>query len=137
MIKGWSDSFSPKFYLGLFMIIASFALGALVKVVFLVYIFDSFLRWISIILYIVSWVMLGVGVWWAGKESYEGIRRYMTYRYYHESLKEGTKKAYHKSKVVGGHVKKRLEEEKAKVREKAMKNKLYIERRFGNRKNES
>jgi high-affinity Fe2+/Pb2+ permease len=92
-MKKWQD-FSVKFYLGIFLIIASFALGALVKVVFVVYIFDTFLRWLSIIVYIITWVMLGLGIWWAGKESYKGIQRYMDYHYYQESLRKGTQQAY-------------------------------------------
>jgi high-affinity Fe2+/Pb2+ permease len=128
MINRWNDGFSVKFYLGIFMIIGSFVLGGLIKVVFLVYFFDKFLRGVSIILYIISWFMLGIGVWWAGREAYNGIRRYMDYKFYHESIKTGTRKAYQRGQIMKKHVKRRVAEEKARM------NKIYIERKFRNKK---
>ena len=49
--------------------------------------------------YIISWPMLIIGAWWAGKEYVESIKKYFSYRYYSRSVKKGTRRAYGAAKV--------------------------------------
>ena len=59
-----------------------------------------------LIVYIVSWPMLFLGIWWAGKDYYDAVKKYFSYKYYHEHMKKGTRKAIAKTKHYHGHVKK-------------------------------
>lgn len=45
-----------------------------------------------------SWPMLIVGALFAGKEYAKSLKRYFSYRFYHKSLKEKTKKVYGKAR---------------------------------------
>src|SRR3989344_6028727 len=80
--------FSGKFYLGAIMVVSSLVLGKISAAVFILYLDDVNLRWISMIIYILTWPLLFLGIWWVGKEYYDSIRRYASYRFYHESLRK-------------------------------------------------
>ena len=82
--------FSWKFYLGLFLVVFSLILGKVTLVVFLLY-SDPLVNLVSIIIYILSWPMLLLGGWWVGKEYFDAIKKYASYKFYHQSLKRGTK----------------------------------------------
>ncbi len=90
--------FSTKFYVGVVLVILSFVLGKVTNIIFIVYFNNVFWRWFSIIVYILSWPMLIVGAWWAGKEYAEKIKRYFSYRFYHDRMKNKTKKVYNQLK---------------------------------------
>ncbi len=90
--------FPFRFYLGLVLIVASLIIGALTKITLLLYFHNSTIRWASVIVYLLSWPLLAVGGWWVGSEYYRLIRRYASYRFYQESIKEGTRKAYQRTK---------------------------------------
>ncbi len=90
--------YTRKFYLGAVMIISSFLLAKLVLATFIIYFNNPLIRWLSIIVYILTWPMLFIGAWWVGKEYAKALHRYFSYQFYHRSLKEGTKKAFNKTK---------------------------------------
>ena len=102
--------FSWKFYLGVVMVIASLVIGKIAAAVFILYLDDATLRWLSILVYILTWPLLFAGIWWVGKEYYDSIRRYTSYRFYHESLKKGTRKAIGKTKELGSKVQQKVRE---------------------------
>jgi len=87
-------SYSWKFYVGIVLIVLSTLIGVATKILIFIYLQDVFWFWFNIILYILSWPMLILGVWWVGKEYADKIKRYASYRFYQESLKKGTQKAY-------------------------------------------
>ena len=63
--------------------------------------------------------MLIIGIYWVGKEYAVGIRKYLSYRFYHQSIKEKTKKALSKTKEisrrVGSKTKERLTNVKTRL----------------------
>jgi glucose/arabinose dehydrogenase len=74
--------------------------------------------------------MLIWGIWWAGKEYAESLRKYFQYKYYHNHMKVKTKKAYHATKERTQKLKERAKVKSAKLKEKTkektrkLKNKL-------------
>jgi len=109
--------FSGKFYIGVVLILLSLIIGGVTKITLILYLaspekvtWNSFL--VSLIIYIISWPMLLWGIWWTGRETYEALKRYFSYRYYHHSIKEGTKRAYHHTKILKEKVKGRLRRKK-------------------------
>ena len=68
---------------------------------------EKFVRNSMILLYVLSWPMLFLGVWWMGKEYADSLRKYFQYKYYHQSVKTGSKKAYQatKTKAIEVHTK--------------------------------
>lgn len=100
--------YTSKFYIGAVMVISSFLLAKLVLATFIIYFDRPFIRWLSIIVYVLTWPMLFIGAWWVGKEYAKALHRYFSYQFYHQSLKEGTKKAYIKTKEAHSAVKKKL-----------------------------
>ncbi len=100
--------FSFRFYVGIALIILSLIIGNITKVFFLLYFNDPDIRWISLIIYLLSWPMLIMGAWWAGRETYQALKRYFSYRFYHQQLKEGTKRVYHRTRELKDKVKQRI-----------------------------
>lgn len=89
---------SRKFYWGIVFVVVSLLIGKITTVTFIAYFPDSSLRWLSLVVYLLSWPILIIGIWWVGSEYYGHLKKYFTYRHYHESLREGTKKAYQRTK---------------------------------------
>lgn len=90
-----------RFYLGMVFIIVSLILGALAKISFIIYLNNEHIRWTSIIIYIISWPLLIIGGWWVGSEYYCLIKRYVSYKFYHEKIKSGTKTIYQQTEAKG------------------------------------
>lgn len=90
--------FPFKFYLGVIFIIASLIVGALTKITFIFYFSDDIIRWASIIVYFLSWPFLIIGGWWVGKEYYQLIKKYVSYKFYQESVRQGTRRVYRRTK---------------------------------------
>lgn len=90
--------YSWKFYTGIFLIVLSLILGKITQLIFFIYLDDSWLMWSSLIIYILSWPMMVIGIWWVGKEYADKIRKYADYKYYHQSLREGTRRVVEKTK---------------------------------------
>ncbi len=86
--------YSWKFYLGAFFVIFSTLIGIVVKFLIFVNLDQPFWFWFYVIIYILTWPVLLIGVWWVGKEYADKIRRYVSYKFYQEEIKKGTKKAY-------------------------------------------
>ncbi|MEK6846094.1 MAG: hypothetical protein AABY26_05005 [Nanoarchaeota archaeon] len=117
--------FSFKFYLGAAFIIGSLLIGALAKILLIFYFYDTFMRWTLIIIYFLTWPPLIVGAWWVGKEAADKIKKYASYKFYHHSLKEGTKRVYSGTKKAYSATKEgtRKFREKARDRTKQFKDK--------------
>tara|TARA_Y100000310_G_C20590358_1_gene767654 strand:- start:971 stop:1414 length:444 start_codon:yes stop_codon:yes gene_type:complete len=90
---GMKLKYTRKFYLGVSFFFANFLIGAIAKVIFFIYLDKTFWRWFSIIIYVISWIMLVIGVWWIGEEYAHAVKKYFTYKHYHKHIKKGTKKA--------------------------------------------
>ena len=88
------NKFSWKFYIGMAFIIVSFVIGLLTHITFVLFFNNALILWLSVIIYVLSWLMLALGAWWVGKEYYDKIKKYTNLKFYEQSLKEGTKKAY-------------------------------------------
>lgn len=106
--------FTFRFYLGIVLIVFSLVLGGVTKVLFIVYFHSQLMRWMSVVLYALSWPILILGAYWAGRESYDAIHKYAGYRYYHEHLKRHTRRAYHKTRELKERVKGKLAERRAR-----------------------
>lgn len=106
-----------KFYLGIVLIIGSFIVGKISTAAFLLYLEDASIRWLSAIAYVLSWIILIVGGWWVGKEYVEEIKKYISYKYYHESIKEGTKQVVGRTRQVVGKTRQVVGRTRAKTRE--------------------
>ena len=108
-MKFW-NYLSIKFYVGILFVALSLIIGKITTFMFLYYFNDMKIRWAAIIIYILSWPLLILGVYWIGKEYSASIKKYITYQYYHESIKSGTRKALYKTKQIGSSVKNRFDE---------------------------
>lgn len=105
--------FSLKFYLGIIFIIISLVVGNLSKILFFLYFNEVSLRLVWAVIYLVSWPVLFWGVWWAGSETYENIRKYFSYRFYKEHLHEGTQKVRERTREIKERVKNRIQRKTA------------------------
>ncbi len=124
--------FSFKFYLGAAFIIGSLLIGALTKILLIFYFYDVFMRWTLLIIYFLTWPPLIVGAWWVGKEAADKIKRYASYKFYHHSLKEGTRKVYSGTKKVYSATKERTRkfQENAKKRTRQFKENTLAKTKF-------
>ena len=86
--------------IGIILIVLNFILGVVSKALFLFYFTHEIIRTTAIIVYVFSWIPLAFGIWLVGKEYADSLRKYRSYRFYHHSLKEGTKKAIDKTKQI-------------------------------------
>ena len=100
--------FSLKFYLGIAFLIISFISGNLSKILFFLYFNDVTLRLVWALIYLCSWPLLLLGAWWTGAETYGAIKKYFSYWYYRDHIKEGTKKVYHRTKALKERVKEKI-----------------------------
>ncbi|MEK6845859.1 MAG: hypothetical protein AABY26_03815 [Nanoarchaeota archaeon] len=85
-------NFSWKFYVGIVLVIVSLIAGGIIKVLLFFYLNRPILWWTLLIVYILTWPILIWGAWWAGKEAADKIKRYFSFRFYHESVREGTRR---------------------------------------------
>ncbi len=104
--------FSLKFYIGIVFIVLSLVVGNLSKILFFLYFNDVSLRLVWALIYLVSWPLLFWGAWWAGSETYGAIRKYFSYRYYKDHIKEGTQKVYVRTKELKEKVKEKMKHPK-------------------------
>lgn len=110
--------YSGKFYAGIIIIILSFAIAKIALAAFILYYGNPWIRWLSIIIYILTWPMLFLGVWWAGKEYAKALNKYFTYKFYHESVKEGTRKAISRTRDIHSKVMHKTKDIHSKVKER-------------------
>lgn len=79
-----------KLILGLSLVLISIIAGKITTFVFILNYNEAFWRYLSIIVYIISWAVLFLGVYICGIEGKEYIQRiyqYFNYRYYHSHAK--------------------------------------------------
>ena len=74
----------------------SFVVAQIAKVTFFLYITVSAYRNGSIALYVISWLLLFLGIWFIGRKYQASVRKYATLKFYHESIVEGTRKGAEK-----------------------------------------
>ena len=87
--------YSSKFYFGIVLVVLSLVIGKITTATFIIYRGDSFIRWLSVVIYAISWPMLIIGIWWVGEEYAKAIKRYFSYKFYHEHAKKGGKRVVH------------------------------------------
>ncbi len=92
--------FSTKFYLGILFIATSLILGKITTFIFLWHFNDPSLRWISLLIYILTWPLLIIGIIWVGTEYATTVRKYISYQFYHEKVKDRTQQAFYKTKEI-------------------------------------
>ena len=92
--------FSTKFYLGILFIATSLILGKITTFIFFWYFNDLSLRWISLIIYIFTWPLLVISIIWVGTEYASTVRKYISYQFYHDKVKNRTQKAFYKTKEM-------------------------------------
>ena len=114
--------FSNKFYLGIILIIVSFIIGKITTATFIIYFNNQLLKWISLIIYIISWPMLILGIWWIGEEYASMIKKYISYKFYHESAKRGARKAVHSTKRLSKKVGHKTKQASKKITSRIKKN---------------
>ncbi|PIZ51632.1 hypothetical protein COY27_02865 [Candidatus Woesearchaeota archaeon CG_4_10_14_0_2_um_filter_33_13] len=112
--------YSAKFYWGATLIILSFIIGGFSKVLFFLNLENDNMFWSMLIVYILSWPILILGVWWMGKEYADSLRRYLQYKFYSEHLRNGTQKAFTATKNKANEVKLKANEVKLKAKEKTV-----------------
>ena len=103
--------------MGVCFIISSFIIGKLTNLVFILYFNNSTIRWLSIIVYLLTWPMLFLGIWWTGKEYAESLRKYFNYKFDHRSMKRGTKRAYRAARKKTKTIRNKAKEKTRKIRE--------------------
>lgn len=84
---------SGKFYLGIVFVVVSLIVGKVTTILFFVNIDNGTIRWVSLIVYLLSWPFLVMGIWWVGQEYAASIKKYFTYHFYGEKVKNKTRKA--------------------------------------------
>jgi hypothetical protein len=83
--------FSKKFYIGIGLIISSLIIGKITQTIFIIYFTNDFIRKLSVIVYILSWLPLLLGIAWAGIEYVKKYNRFFTFKYYKNKIKSNRK----------------------------------------------
>ncbi len=79
--------FSKKFYIGIVLIISSLIIGKITQATFVIYFTNDFIRKLSVIIYILSWLPFILGITWAGMEYAKKYNRFFTFKYYKNKVK--------------------------------------------------
>ena len=79
--------FSKKFYIGIGLIISSLIVGKITQAIFVIYFTNDFIRKLSVIIYILSWLPFILGIAWAGMEYAKKYNRFFTFKYYKNKIK--------------------------------------------------
>lgn len=115
---------SVRFYLGISFIILSLVMGKITTGVFLSCTLRKALCagfWPSVVTYVISWPLLILGVYWVGREYYNQIRKYISYKFYHESLKRGTRKAVWKTRELKRRLGKKIRDKRLRKVERMLR----------------
>lgn len=115
---GLKQKLSVRFYSGVLLIVFSFIIAKIVQVIFFLHFDNLFWRWFSIAVYVLTWPMLVVGVWWVGKEYAEQLRKYFQYKFYREAMKNKSRAAYLKTMERTKMIKEKLRNGLEKVKRK-------------------
>lgn len=79
--------FSKKFYIGIGLIISSLIIGKVTQTTFIFYFTNDFIRNLSVIVYVISWIPFLLGIAWAGMEYVIKYNRFFTFKYYINKIK--------------------------------------------------
>ena len=83
--------FSKKFCIGIALIIASLIVGKITQTTFVIYFNNVFIRKLSVIIYIMSWLPFILGIAWAGMEYANKYNRFFTFKYYRDKFSSNRK----------------------------------------------
>lgn len=81
------NGFSKKFYIGIVLIISSLIVGKVTQTTFFIYFNNDFIRKLSVIIYIASWLPFIIGIAWAGMEYAKKYNRFFTLKFYKDKIK--------------------------------------------------
>ena len=81
------NKFSKKFYTGIGLIISSLIIGKVTQTTFIIYFTNDFIRNLSVIVYVISWIPFILGIAWAGMEYVNKYNRFFTFKYYINKIK--------------------------------------------------
>ena len=81
------NGFSKKFYIGIVLIISSLIVGKVTQATFVIYFDNDFIRKLSVIIYIASWLLFIIGIALAGMEYAKKYNRFFTFKYYKDKIK--------------------------------------------------
>ncbi|PIN87294.1 hypothetical protein COV19_00220 [Candidatus Woesearchaeota archaeon CG10_big_fil_rev_8_21_14_0_10_44_13] len=82
---------NPKLFLGLALVLVSLIIGKITTVSFILFYDSRLWRYLSLIVYIISWPVIVLGAYICGVEGapyLEKIYRYFNYKYYHYHAKK-------------------------------------------------
>lgn len=80
-----------KLALGVALVLVSLIIGKITTIAFVLYINDPFMRYFTLIVYIISWPVIVLGGYICGVEGapyLERIYQYFNYKYYHYHAKK-------------------------------------------------
>jgi len=80
-------NFSKKFYIGIGLIISSLVIGKITQTTFIIYFTNDFIRNLSVIVYVISWIPFILGIAWAGMEYANKYNRFFRFKYYINKIK--------------------------------------------------
>ena len=80
-------NFSKKFSIGIGLIISSLVIGKVTQTTFIIYFTNDFIRNLSVIVYVISWIPFLFGIAWAGMEYANKYNRFFTLKYYIKKIK--------------------------------------------------
>ena len=84
-------NFSKKFYIGIGLIISSLIVGKVTQTTFIIYFTNDFIRNLSVIVYVISWLPFILGIAWAGIEYADKYNRFFTIKYYKDKIRSSKK----------------------------------------------
>ena len=80
-------NFSKKFYIGIGLIISSLIIGKVTQTTFIIYFTNDFIRNLSVIVYVISWIPFILGIAWAGMEYANKYNKFFKLKYYINKIK--------------------------------------------------
>ncbi len=81
------NGFPKKFYIGIALIISSLIVGKVTQTTFVIYFNNEFIRKLSVIIYIATWLPFIIGIAWAGREYAKKYNQFFTLKYYKDKFK--------------------------------------------------
>ena len=79
--------FTKKFYIGIVLIISSLIIGKVTQTTFIIYFKNDFIRKLSVVVYILSWLPFLLGIAWAGMEYVKKYNKFFTFKYYKDKIR--------------------------------------------------
>ena len=118
-----------RFYAGVLLAVLNLPLGWLGMFLFVYDLDNLVFQVLGASLYVLSWGVLFIGLWIVGKEYADKVKRYVNYKFYHESLKKGTAKMMTITKEKTAKFRKNTHLKSQALKEKARKHTLKVKSR--------